>query len=86
MAQVTLPPFVESISGRVGNLSFRRTPSGKTSVSLYKPYKRTTPVTPQEQTARTRFAQIAKTVSKMKQQGSKLSRKELWDLVSKAYE
>ena len=86
MAHVTLPPFVQSISGRVGNLNFRRTPSGKTSVSLYQPRKRTTPVTPKETTARTRFAQIAKTVSQMQQQGSKLSRKELWDLISKAYE
>ena len=86
MAHVTLPPFVESISGRVGNLSFRRTPSGKTSVTLYKPHQRTSPVTPKEQTARSRFAQIAKTVTEMQKQGSTLSRKELWKIASKAYE
>lgn len=86
MARVTLPPFIESISGRVGNFSFRTSASGKTSVTCFKPHQRTAPITQKEIDARTRFAQIAKTVTQMKKQGSQLSRKELWDLASKAYE
>ena len=85
MAKVTLPPFIQSISGRVGNLSFRTSASGKTSVTCFQPRKRTTPLSSNEKLARTRFAQIAKTVAQMKQQGSQLSRKELWDLAAKAY-
>ena len=86
MAKVTLPPFIQSISGRLGDLSFRTSASGKTSVTCFKPRPRTTPVSPKELSARTRFAQIAKTVAQMRLQGSQLSRKELWNLARQAYD
>ena len=86
MAKVTLPPFIRSISGQLGNLRFRTSGSGKTTVSAYTPHKRTTPLTPGEIAARERFCKIASTVAQMRREGSLLSRKELWILASAAYD
>ena len=86
MARVTFPPLIQSVSGRVGNLMFRTSASGKTTVSTGTPRKRTTPPSDAEIAARARFRQIAKTVNAMRQQGSQLSRHELWILASAAYD
>ena len=86
MAKVTLPPFIQSISGQVGNLHFRTSASGKTTLSIGSPRKRTKPLSEAEKEARIRFRQIAKTVASMRKQGSKLTRQELWILASAAYD
>jgi len=86
MAKVTLPPFLQSISGQIGDLHFRTSRSGKTSVSLGSPRPRSTPIKPTEVAARERFRKIASTVAQMRRQGSQLSRKELWTLASAAYD
>ena len=86
MARVTLPPFIRSISGQIGNLHFRTSASGKTTVYAATPRKRTKPLSNAEKAARLRFRQVAKTVALMQHQGSQLSRHELWILASAAYD
>lgn len=86
MAKVTLPPFIQSISGQVGNLRFRTSASGKTTVTTAVPHKRTKPVTAAEKAARERFRAIAKTVAKCRKNRSLLTRQELWTLAAAAYD
>ena len=86
MANVTLPPFIKSISGQIGNLHFRTFRSGKTTVTAGTPRKRTKPLSPAEKAAKERFRAVARTVAQMRKQGSQLSRKDLWILASAAYD
>lgn len=82
MAQVTLPAGVESISGRLGNVCFRTMKAtGKTYISGL-PSKRATELKPSEIEARERFARKAHLVKAMRQEGSKLTQKELWKIAA----
>ena len=47
---------------------------------------RTAPPTPQQILARSRFSKIARTVAQMQLEGTSLTKKQLWKLVSEAYE
>lgn len=80
MARVTLPMGIAKISGRVGNVCFRTMrATGKTYISAL-PSKRATELKPSEIEARERFARKARLVRVMRQEGSKLTQKELWKI------
>lgn len=75
---------ISRISGRVGNMYFRTMKStGRTYITGL-PSKRTTQPLPSELEARERFARKARLVNIMRQEGSKLTRKELWKLAEQA--
>lgn len=61
-----------------------KTVNGKTFVQRCPVHK--VPPTTQQILARSRFGKIARIVAQMKLEGSSLSRKQLWQLVSEAYE
>ena len=61
-----------------------KTVNGKTYVQRCP--VRTAQPTPQQIRARSRFGKIARTVAQMKLEGSRLTNKQLWDLVSEAYD
>jgi len=61
-----------------------KTVNGKTFVQRCP--VRTAKPTPQQILARSRFGKIARTVAQMQLEGSLLSKKQLWQLVSEAYE
>lgn len=80
MAKVTLVPFIQSISGRVGNLCFR-TSKGKTTVFFAKENTRTTPPTDAELNARNSFAQRVKMVNNIMRNDPSITRAEAWKIV-----
>ena len=65
MAKVTLAPFIQSISGKVGNLQFRTLKSGRTVVHARRGateegiVHRTTPPSPAEIAHRKRFGMVS---------------------------
>ena len=84
MARVTLPMGIRQISGRVGNVCFRTMKAtGKTYMTSL-PSKRTTKISESEIKARERFARKARLVMAMRQEGSKLPQKKLWELAEQA--
>lgn len=84
MARVTFPMGIERVSGRVGNVCFRTMKAtGKTYMSGL-PSKRKTKLRESEIEARERFARKARLVKAMRQEGSKLTQKELWKLAEQA--
>ena len=84
MARVTLPMGITRISGRVGNVCFRTMKAtGKTYMTSL-PSKRRTKPQASEIAARERFARKARLVRIMRQEGSKLTTKELWKLAGLA--
>ena len=60
MADILLDPAIMSISGRVGKLMFKRTPSGKIRVYKYEKPLRKKPLTKGELEVRNRFKTAAK--------------------------
>ena len=83
MAKVTLPMGIERISGRVGNVCFR---TMKTTGKVYMsglPRARQRALSKEEKAARERFAHKARLVRAMRQEGSKLTHKQLWELAGK---
>ena len=84
MALVTLPMGISRISGRVGNMYFRTMKATGKTYMMSLPGKRTTPPQPSEIEARERFARKARLVNFMRQEGSKLPRKKLWELAEQA--
>ena len=90
MARVTLPMGITRISGRVGNVCFRTMKAtGKVYMHPLKHDERKVPVRKKTKTVnevenQERFAKRSHLVNQMLQGGSKLGRKELWDLVMKA--
>ncbi|MBQ8938700.1 MAG: hypothetical protein IJ047_00555 [Paludibacteraceae bacterium] len=80
MAKVTLLPFIQSISGRVGNLCFR-TSGGKTSVFFAKEKTRTTLPSEAELKAREIFALRAKMVNNIMRNDPSVTRAEAWKIV-----
>lgn len=81
MAQVTLPPFIQSISGQVGNITFRAYASGKTGFYLSPTQKRNTPVTKAEKQARELFAQRVQHVNNIMRENPYITRKQAWTIV-----
>lgn len=65
MAKVTLSPELQSISGKVGNMIFKTYKNGKVGLYRFNPADRATPVTPEEQARRQRFAIISKVVAQV---------------------
>lgn len=80
MAQVTLPSFLQSISGRVGNVCFRTYASGRTGLYLCDPPKRKTPLTNAETRARELFKERAQHVNKIMKDNPYLTRKQAWTI------
>ena len=84
MAKVTLPAGIAGVSGRVGNMCFRTMKAtGKTYMTSL-PDKRKTAPKASELVARERFARKARLVKAMREEGSKLTQKELWKLAEQA--
>ena len=84
MAIVTFPIGIQRISGRVGNVCFRTMKAtGRTYITGL-PSRRTTKPSDNEMEARERFAKKARLVNFMRQEGSKLTRKQLWKLAEQA--
>ena len=84
MAKVTLPAGIAGVSGRVGDVCFRTMKAtGRTYMSSM-PSKRTTKLQASEIEARERFARKARLVKAMREEGSKLTQKELWKLAEQA--
>ncbi|MBQ9426286.1 MAG: hypothetical protein IJU36_01465 [Paludibacteraceae bacterium] len=81
MANVTLSPFIRSISGQVGEYMFRTSASGK--VTLYRAPKRIlkTVVSPNEQRARSIFTERVRLVNNLMRLNPNLTRKEAWQYV-----
>ena len=88
MAQTTLLPGVESISGKVGNYLFKTyTRNGKKDVRVYlcshDSYRRTTKLSAAERAARKLFGEQAREVHRRIKAGDSRTRKEIWAEVKK---
>ena len=78
MATVTLPPFLQSISGQVGNICFRTYASGKIGIYLCPTQTRTTPATKAELRSRAIFAERAQRVRNIMRENPNITRKQAW--------
>ncbi len=92
MAKVTLAPFIQSISGKVGNLEFRTLKSGKTVVRARQmdEYRPTTEPTEKALAQRRRFGVVSSTVAAIQRNYPRideaaLDRKKIWQKVSYLY-
>ena len=91
MAKITLMSGIASISGRVGNCCFRTMKAtGKVYMHQVKAKSQESRVKRSASEAmvrqRKRLSEIAKMVMRMKAEGSKKTRKQLWKIASKAYD
>ena len=91
MAKITLMSGIASISGRVGNCCFRTMKAtGKVFMHQVKDERRKVkgerPASEAMVRQRKRFSEIAKMVMRLKAEGSKKSRKQLWKIATKAYD
>lgn len=87
MAKVTLPSFMQSISGRMGkNICFRTTKAGKTSIYIIKNKESNKPPTQSEIKARQLFKKRAAMVKEIMKQNPSISHKEAWKIAMKNYE
>lgn len=80
-AKITLLPIIRSISGRLGNLYFRTSRAGKTTVSTFNPKNRITPPTKAEINARNLFAKRVTEVNQLIRKYPDITRKEAWKIV-----
>lgn len=80
MARVTFPMGIERVSGRVGNVCFRTMKATGRTYMTSLPGKRMTKIRESEIEARERFARKARLVKAMREEGSRLTQKELWKL------
>lgn len=87
MAKVNMMGGIASISGRLGNYSFRTMKkSGKVYVHTL-PSKRTKKTPSAAVVAqRERFSAIAHMVAQMRQRGTRKSSKQLWKIATEAYD
>ena len=97
MARVTLAPFIEGISGKVGNLEFRTYKNGKTTVRVRKSkYEREEsgrkkPFTAGEKAAQRRFGIVAHVTGVLQAEYQRIdeaakARQKIWNKVSRHYE
>ncbi len=77
---------IAKLHGKLNSKSpyYFKTVNGKTFVQ-HCPVRNTKP-SPQQIRARSRFGKIARTVAQMQLEGSTLTKKQLWQLASEAYE
>lgn len=85
MARVILRPEILGISGKVGNMIFRTTKTGKTFVSSAKRKPRHSAVTSNELHQRGRFTAMCQEVARRIANGDKRPRKEIWAEVKRAF-
>lgn len=88
MAQATLIPGVESISGKVGNFMFKtfdRNGQKEVRVYLCKPdsYRRKTKVSAHERRQRALFAAQSREVGRRIREGDTRTKKEIWEEVKR---
>ena len=97
MAKVTLAPFIESISGKVGNLQFRTLKSGKTVVHARRCttedgiMHRATPPTSAEIAHRKRFGMVSSITAEIQSRYDRIDqaaadRKSIWQKVAYHYD
>ena len=97
MAKVTLAPFIQSISGKVGNLQFRTLKSGRTVVHARRGateegiVHRTTPPTPAEIAHRKRFGMVSSITAEIQSRYDRIDhaaaeRKSIWQKVAYHYD
>ena len=97
MAKVTLAPFIESISGKVGNLQFRTLKSGRTVVHARRCttedgiMHRSTPPTPAEIAHRKRFGMVSSITAEIQGRYPRIDqaaadRKLIWQRVAYHYD
>ena len=97
MAKVTLAPFIESISGKVGNLQFRTLKSGRTVVHARRCttedgiMHRSTPPTPAEIAHRKRFGMVSSITAEIQSLYPRIDqaaadRKLIWQRVAYHYD
>ena len=91
MAKITMMSGIASISGRVGNCCFRTMKAtGKVYMHQVNVQRDNVQCTKEPSEAmmrqRKRFAAITKIVTKMLEEGSKKSRKQLWKIATEAYD
>ena len=91
MAKITLMSGIASISGRVGNCCFRTMKAtGKVYMHQVKAKSQESRVKRPASEAmvrqRKRFSEIAQIVARMKAEGSKKTRKQLWKIATQVYE
>lgn len=92
MARVILAPFIESISGKVGDLEFRTLKSGKTVVRTRKRDEYAVSRCPSEKelAQRRRFSVVSSVVSRIQRDYDRIDkaasdRKKIWQKVSYLY-
>jgi len=83
MAQTTLIPGVETISGKVGNYLFKTfNRNGKKDVRVYLcpegSYRRKTKLSAAEKASRKQFGELAREVTRRQKAGDKRTRKAIW--------
>lgn len=83
--QLILP--ITALRGKMnGNARFYfKTVNGKTFIQRC-PDRTNQPATPAQKAARARFSAIAAEVTRMLEEGSKKSRKQLWKIATEAYD
>ena len=97
MAKVTLAPFIQSISGKVGNLQFRTLKSGRTVVHARRGVTeegivhRTTPPSPAEIAHRKRFGMVSSITAEIQSRYARIDqaaadRKLIWQRVAYHYD
>lgn len=92
MAKVILAPFIQSISGKVGNLEFRTLKSGKTIVRARREDEPQTPriLSPKEIAQRRRFGIVSAVTATIQSNYKRideaaLDRKRIWQKVAYLY-
>ena len=80
MAKVTLPPFIQSLSGQVGNLCFRTSADGKICVYLAPKQTRNKPISEKEMRVRNLFKERAQQVMNLMRDDPTLTRKQAWKI------
>lgn len=86
MAKCKLPPFILSLSGKVGNLCFRTSASGKTSLYPCPKKQQNETPTQSETKARELFKERVIQVNNIKKQYPNISSKEAWEIIMQNYE
>ena len=97
MAKVILAPFIESISGKVGNLQFRTLKSGRTVVHARRGMTeegivhRSTPPTPAEIAHRKRFGMVSSITAEIQGRYARIDkaaadRQQIWLKVKYLYD
>ena len=78
---------IARLRGKINSKSpfYFKTVNGKTFVQRC-PNRSTKAPTPAQTAAKQRFAAIAQIVARMKAEGSEKSRKQLWEIATKAYD